>query len=148
MARLRASLPGRKDRAKRLFSGNVRAVAFYGSEVHGLSDKELLAAWRLAAKCASPSALGRSLDALALLTGDMLGSLPVAQARRWHMEVWRAACALDPLALSLSDLVAYFEQVDFVQVVPGARAYRGSCGGAAQDRMAVRRPLHHDLRLG
>ena len=108
---LKASLPGRKDRAKRLYAGNVRAAAFYGSEVHGLDDRELLAALRLAAKVVSPSAPGRSLEALALLSGELLGSLPFAQARRWHLEVWRAACGLDPLAYSLSFLAEAFGQV-------------------------------------
>ena len=72
-----------KDKAKRLYTGNIRAVAFYGAEVHGLDDRELAAAWRLAAKCLSPSSLGRSVEALALTNLSAIGTLPYAQVRRW-----------------------------------------------------------------
>jgi hypothetical protein len=128
VAQLRASMPSRKHRAKHLFTGNVRAVAFYGCEVHGLDDKEMLAAWRMAAKCVYPSAPGRSLEALALLSGDLLGSLPFAQVRRWHSEVWRAACSLDPIAYSLADLNRFFAQVSFPAKWSKAR---GPIAGAA-----------------
>jgi hypothetical protein len=57
----------------------------------------------------------------------MLGSLPVAQFRRWHLEVWKAACGLDPLAFPLSRLSAAFDQVE----VPSKWAQaRGPIAGA------------------
>jgi hypothetical protein len=38
-AKLRADMPSRKCQAKRLYTDNVRAVAYYGSEVHGLDEQ-------------------------------------------------------------------------------------------------------------
>ena len=102
---LRRSLAsGSRHKAKRLFAGNVRAVAFYGAEVHGLSDAQLAAAWRLAAKYLSPATPGRSVEALALTNLDAVGPLPYAQALRWASEVWRASCRYDHMAIPISKL--------------------------------------------
>ena len=121
---------GSKHKAKRLFAGNVRAVAFYGAEVHGLDDRELAAAWRLAAKCLSPATPGRSLDALALANLKVIGSLPFAQVRRWALEVWKASCGLDRLAIPLPELSRIHADV-VARVAPARwRDSRGPVGGA------------------
>jgi hypothetical protein len=119
-----------KHKAKRLFAGNVRAVAFYGAEVHGLDDRELAAAWRLAAKCLSPTTPGRSVDALALTNLKVIGPLPFAQARRWALEVWKASCGCDRLAIPLSELCRIHAGVVSRGAPVRWRDSRGPVGGA------------------
>ena len=97
---------GSKHKAKRLFAGKIRAVAYYGPEVHGLDEKELAAAWRLVAKCLSPSTPGKSVEALALTNIGAFGPLPFAQARRWAAEVWKAAYGTDRMAITLAELIS------------------------------------------
>jgi hypothetical protein len=119
-----------KHKAKRLFAGNVRAVAFYGAEVHGLDDRELAAAWRLAAKCLSPTTPGRSVDALALTNLKVIGLLPFAQVRRWALEVWRASCGFDRMAIPLSELCRIHADVAARGAPQRWRDSRGPVGGA------------------
>jgi hypothetical protein len=134
---------GSKRKAIRLFAGNVRAVAYYGAEVHGLDDSELVAAWRLAAKCLSPSTPGRSIEALALTNLKAIGSLPFAQVRRWALEVWKASCGFDRLAIPLPELSRLHAEVT-ARGPPHAlarlqRPHRGSFLGAQEARVEVRR---------
>lgn len=71
-----------KSKASRLYASNVRVVAYYGAEKHGLGETELACAWRLATKLLSPSTLGSSVGAMALTNLDVTGPLLFTQARR------------------------------------------------------------------
>jgi hypothetical protein len=119
-----------KGKAKRLFGGNIRAVAFYGAEVHGLDDRELAGAWRLGAKCLSPSTLGRSVEALALTNLSAIGPLPYVQVRRWASEVWKAACGTDSLAIPLPELSRIFRTIANRGFPDRWRKLRGPVAGA------------------
>ena len=121
---------GSKQMAKRLFAGNVRAVAYYGAEVHGLDDVELAAAWRLAGKCLSPSTSGRSIEALALTNLKVIGPLPFAQVRRWALEVWKASCGFDRLAIPLNELLRLHAVVKARGPPTRWRDSKGPIGGA------------------
>ena len=97
--------------------------------MHGLSDAQLAAAWRLAAKCLSPSTPGRSLEALALTNLDAIGTLPFAQALRWASEVWRASCRHDRMAIPMVELGNCYAAV--APRPPACwRESRGPVGGA------------------
>jgi hypothetical protein len=76
--------------------------------VHGLDDKEFAAAWRLAAKCLSPSTPGRS----------------------WAAEVWKAACGTDRMAITLADLSRFHRGVVSDGIPARWRDSRGPIGGA------------------
>jgi hypothetical protein len=121
---------GSKHKAKLLFAGNVRAVAYYGVEVHGLDEKQLAAAWRLAAKCLSPATSGRSVEALALTNLKAIGPLPFAQVRRWAAEVWKASCGFDRMALPLTELSRIHADVAARGPPARWRDSRGPVGGA------------------
>ena len=86
-------------------------MAYYGVEVDRLDDRELAGAWRLAAKCLSPSTPGRSVEALALTNPTAIGPLPDAQARRWSVEIWKATCGIVKMAISLSELSRIFHDI-------------------------------------
>ena len=77
-----------------------------------MDDREFLAVRRLAAKCVSTATPGRSLEALALLSANILGSLSVGQFRRWHLDYWKVACGLGQLAFPLNRLHDDFDQVE------------------------------------
>ena len=57
-----------------------------------------------------PRAKGRSLTAVSLLHEDPAGHSGIAAASQWAKEVWRS-CARDPTALSLPQLMAWWEAV-------------------------------------
>ena len=95
-----------------MYTGNVRPTELYDAPILGLDDGELRKAEKSAAKVLSPTAPGRSLEATFLLSGSLLGDLPVAAFLRYSREVWVSASAIDPFALSLVQLRKAFTSAE------------------------------------
>ena len=70
-------------------AGVIPAAAF-GSEVNGLSDRELLIIQQVQGAATAPATSGRSLTASLLATGDDSWRASAAPMRRWQKEAWRA----------------------------------------------------------
>ena len=69
-------------------AGVIPAAAF-GSEVNGLSDRELLIIQQVQGAATAPATSGRSLSASLLATGDDTWRAAAAPMRRWQKEAWR-----------------------------------------------------------
>ena len=74
----------------KIFRAGVRPQAFFGAEVSGVSDRELLGYRRAELSLRSPSARTCSLTARLLMLGDPAGPLPFTCILRWARELWAA----------------------------------------------------------
>ena len=78
-------------RTMRLFKSGLKPELGFGSEVTGISDKELYAVETCALASLTPSSRGRSREATLLLHGVPSASLAFSAVLRWSREVWEAA---------------------------------------------------------
>eukprot|EP00959_Pyramimonas_sp_CCMP1952_P247192 5166868-Pyramimonas_sp.AAC.1 len=70
------------------FAAGPVAGGIFGTEVYGVSDRELLALRRMGMSTIKPRAQGRSLSVISLLEGDPPWRAAVAPIIRWSREIW------------------------------------------------------------
>ena len=92
------SVVGRK--AFKVFASGPMAGAVYGSDLYGVSDRELLNLRRMAMSCIRPRSQGRSLSVLCLLEGDPTWRASCAPIIRWSKEIWILRTNAFPWSLS------------------------------------------------
>ena len=108
LARL-GSMVGRK--CVKVFAAGPLAGAVYGSDIFGVSDRELLDLRRMAMAGVKPSAQGRSLSVLSLLEGDPPWRACCAPIIRWAKEVWILQTRAFDWALGWGELRAGWDSV-------------------------------------
>ncbi len=110
IAKVRAVLG---DKAIPIFSTGTLSKMVYASEVHGLSDGELLAVRRTAAAAMRPRARGRSLQMLLALHRDPCWRAAVGPLLQYTRAVWRAARrGYGRAELSITEIRSAWENID------------------------------------
>ena len=90
----------------RLYRAGIHPQAAFGTEVTGLSDVQLQGLRTELGRGLTPSAQGRSLDAVCLVKGDLAAASAVAPLAQWSRMVWTATTEPMHPAVKLSDLSA------------------------------------------
>ncbi|CAK0904509.1 unnamed protein product [Prorocentrum cordatum] len=88
----------------KVFAAGPMAGAVYGSDLFGISDRELLNLRRMAMSTVEPRAQGRSLSVLCLLSDDPTWRGCCAPVIRWAKEVWTLHTHGFPWTLSWAEL--------------------------------------------
>eukprot|EP00959_Pyramimonas_sp_CCMP1952_P044206 923984-Pyramimonas_sp.AAC.1 len=87
------------------------AGGIFGTEVYGVSDRELLGLRRMGMSTIKPRAQGRSLSVISLLEGAPPWRAAVASIVRWSREIWILQTHSFAWSLSWAELRAGWEQV-------------------------------------
>ncbi len=121
-----AGIIGGTQGMKVFVTGTLSAMTF-GSEVHGLTDAEVMKVDRLAAATVRPKARGRSLHTLMALLNAPTWRASTAPVLQYVRAVWRATAAATNSGspdLTLPELRAAWEALDKEALRDGARRRR------------------------
>eukprot|EP00959_Pyramimonas_sp_CCMP1952_P302634 6332384-Pyramimonas_sp.AAC.1 len=88
----------------RILAAGPLAGAIFGSDLSGVSDRELLDLRRMAMSTVNPRAQGRSLSVLCLLSDEPTWRGSCAPIIRWAKEVWTLHTQAFPWAIGWAEL--------------------------------------------